>query len=155
VDSRTVTIGVEVRTKAKGDGVGGSKDAIQQGVAQVLRGASGLANHFYSRDALEVARKSLKFVPAVFTTADLWVTDADLTTSELTSGRIPKEHFHIAQPGWLWFNHNLSPNLRHVVPGDTPLKSLAEVLVAESTRSVAIVNPRGLAEFLEVEFGES
>jgi len=147
------TIGFEIRTSAKGDGVGGSKDAIQQSLGQVLRGASGLANHYYSRDRPNLGPRSFQFVPAVFTTADLWVTDVGLTTTELASGKIPKEHFHIAPSGWLWFNYNLSPNLRHSIPGDTP-KGLAEVLVAESTRSVAIVNPRGLAEFLEVEFGD-
>jgi hypothetical protein len=149
------TIGVEVRTNAKGDGVGGSKDAIQQSVAQVLRGASGLANHYYSRDRPDLGPnpRSFRFVPAVFTTADLWVTDADLTATQLESGTVPEEHFRTVRSGWLWFNHNLSPNLRHIIPGDTP-RGLAEVLVAESTRSVAIINPLGLAEFLDFEFGE-
>lgn len=149
------SVAVEVRTKAKGDGVGGAKDAIQQSMAQVLRGVSGLANHFYSRDRDHTRARSFRFVPAVFTTADLWVTDADLTRTDLASGKVSEEQFKVAPSGWLWFNYNLSPNLRHSIPGaDAPSKTLAEVLITESTRSVAIINPSGLSTFLDIDFAD-
>jgi len=151
VHNEPYTIGVEVRTRATGDGAGGAHDAIDKGVAQVLRGTSGLINHYYSLDVASLSRKSFRFIPAIFTTAELWVTDADLTTTDLITGNVLDENFLAKRVGWLWFNYNLSPNLQHSIPRGAELKPLAEVLTNESTRSVAIVSPAGLTEFLQIE----
>lgn len=149
--SEPYTIGVEIRTKESGDGMGGVKDAIDRSIAQVLRGASGLANHYYSLDWSSLTGQSFIFVPVVFTTAELWVTDAYIGNSSLESGNVPEDKFRAEPTGWLWFNYNISPNLQHSIPQSDALRNLAEVLTAESTRSVAIVNPRGLDQFLDID----
>jgi len=39
--------------------------------------------------ASQLAGKKLTFLPVVFTTADLWVTDVDLSAADLTTGDLP------------------------------------------------------------------
>jgi hypothetical protein len=146
------SIAVETRTKGQGDGVGGSRDAIDRAVTQVLRGVNGLANHFYRKDWASLSGTRFRFVPAVFTTADLWVSESDLRKTDLASGTFPSAGFSATPADWLWFNYNLSPALRHNVPNSGNPETMIDFLIAESTRSVAIVSMRGMETFLSTNF---
>jgi len=118
-------IGLELRkpsdtkgkpSDAKDTGLPSSgRSAINGAVTQVLRGTSGLINAL-SRS--QFAGKTLTFVPAIFTTADLYVTDVDLSSAELTSGELREVHSSV-EP-WIWFNHNRSPKLRHDLDRNFP-----------------------------------
>lgn len=144
-------VGVEVRTLTKGDGAGGANDAIEKSVTQSLRGASGLANYFYSLDFETLATRSFGIIPVVVTTAELWVTELDLRTTDLVSGNVSKEKLNAQNVGWLWFNYNISLNLRNSVGATIEPDNLSEALDAEATRSVALVNPDGLDDFLKLD----
>lgn len=90
---KTYHIAHELRTNRKGDGVGRNRSEIDQAVAQVLRGSSGFINHVPTEDRWPSrTRYSLLFVPAIFTTAELWVTDADLGAADLATGDLPPAH---------------------------------------------------------------
>lgn len=145
-------IAVEVKTKTTGDQSGGGRDTIDKAVAQVLRGVSGLVDHWAAKDWSNRQGVKCRFIPAVFTTAEIWTTDADLSRAELTSGRLGRDEFRASSAGWLWYNHNLSPHLRHGVSSNRSKDTLSEALAAEATRSVAIVSPSGLDEFLNLRF---
>lgn len=144
-------IGTEIRTKATGDGSGGGRDSIERSVTQVLRGVNGLADRFYALPWDQLSGRHFRFVPAIFTTAEVWTTEADLREAELSSGRLPLEGFVAEQSGWIWFNYNLSPHLKHTVPLTKAPNTLSDSLIAESTRSVAIVSPAGIDDFLTID----
>ena len=80
-----------VKTKDEEKQQSSDRSAINVAVAQVLRGTSGLINHLLGNvlSASQLAGKKLTFLPVVFTTADLWVTDVDLSAADLTTGDLP------------------------------------------------------------------
>ena len=114
---------------------------------QVLRGASGLVNHLFKLGGAQGRHKGKKgFLPVVFTTVELWVTDADLGAADLMSGNL--EEGKSSKVDWVWFNHNRSPMLRHDLDWSGLSDDLEMDLVNEFTRSIAIVGVAGLDRFL-------
>jgi hypothetical protein len=86
-------LGLELKTNEKGDGGWQSSSAINTAVTQVLRGSSGLIDHFHNKIRqidhasfkTNFANKAVTFVPAIFTTAQIWITDADIGSTDLNS----------------------------------------------------------------------
>jgi hypothetical protein len=70
--------GFALRTENPGDGRGPTTSAIDDAITQVLRGTSGLSNHLFTRQPVTTEGKTT-FLPVIFTTAELWVTDTDLS----------------------------------------------------------------------------
>lgn len=70
--------GFALRTGSPGDGRGPTTSAIDDAITQVLRGTSGLSNHLFTRQPVTTEGKTT-FLPVIFTTAELWVTDTDLS----------------------------------------------------------------------------
>ncbi|HSE23991.1 MAG TPA: hypothetical protein VLB68_20135 [Pyrinomonadaceae bacterium] len=64
--------------------------AIDDAVTQVLRGTSGLIDHysvFSNWSSFEQTSKpAVRFLTGYFTTAEVWITDADLSKAELETG---------------------------------------------------------------------
>jgi hypothetical protein len=178
-------LGYELKTNAKGDGQGGGQDKkpndiqnktlIDQGIAQVLRGTSGLINHFSDelqasefpppsshemyRISNQATSRTIKFIPVIFTTAQLWVSDADLGAADLTNGRLSEDAVKTSQVEWLWFNVHRSPGLKPDVnvdmeTNDRFFKELSFYLRQECARSVAIVNANAIDSFLSIDMEE-
>lgn len=146
-------IGLELRRRdVKGDGTGGGRDSIVKAVTQVLRGASGLAEYYSGLSWRRVSERHFRFVPVVFTTAELWVTEANISEADLASGLLSGDGIETSQVGWLWFNYNLTPHLRHSLSSEADSSTLAKALEAEATRSAAIVSPEGIDDFLSLDF---
>lgn len=155
-------LGFELKTSAKGDGCGGRSSAIDQAITQVLRGTSGLINHFEST-ALEsnyrsvTGKRAVRFIPAIFTTAQLWATDADISLADLKTGDLDKNLIKAHQVEWVWFNYNRSPKLKpHVTieSNGSALGELAVELKRHFTRSVAIISTSGIDQFLCADLDE-
>lgn len=142
-------LGHELKTGLPGDGAAQSTSAINQAVSQVLRGTSGLVNHLFefSRRSYREERVA-RFIPVVFTTAEIFVTDADLGAADVSTGELPVDSVTAEPAGWVWFNHNRSPALRHDLEWELPSDDLSKELRHEFTRSIAIVSPIGIDEFL-------
>ena len=142
-------LGVELKTGTSGDGTSHGKSAINQSVTQVLRGSSGLINHLFVNTHPAFQKKTVvRFIPAIFTTAQLWVTQADLGGAELATGDLPNKAVRPTKVGWIWYNHNRSPNLRHALEWNGSETELAEELKVEFARSIAIVSTDGIDNFL-------
>jgi hypothetical protein len=143
-------IAVELKQPGqKGDGVGGARDAINAAITQAFRGTNGLARHFAAGDWASLKDRKIRIIPAVFTTAELWITNHDLRLADLDRGHIDPDKVSAEPVGWIWYNYNLSPHLRHDIPSSAPRPTiLADFLLSQSTRSVAIVSPPGLEDFL-------
>lgn len=149
-------IGVEVHTGEKGDGIGNPyKSAINQSVSQVLRSSSGFVNYFYNNFSEAEKRKpgmnDYRFLPVIFTTAQLWITNTDLGTANLQNGYLSNESVKAEKVEWLWFNENRSEPLSP----DVKLCSLERDLTREYeqfVRSVAIVNAESIEKFFNTNF---
>lgn len=102
-------------------------------------------------DGATLQNRSFRFVPVLFTTAELWTTENDLSGADLGSGKFSQDALSVEETGWLWFNYNMSPQLRHTVPPSKSSKTLSESLIAEATHSVAIVSPSGIDAFLTLD----
>jgi hypothetical protein len=90
----------------------------------------------------------------IFTTAELWVTDTDLSQAKLTTGTLGPEAVTAHRVDYLWFTHNRSPDLRHDLGWDRTTEDLSMEMRREFARSMAIVSPGGIEGFLTRE-GES
>ncbi len=141
----------ELKTNARGEGFESSA-AINNAVTQVLRGTSGLINHMAGAFLKEeMAANSIVFIPAVFTTAEIWVTDADLGSAELKSGALPLEAVKAKKADWIWFTHNRSPSLMPDIEFQrvgTSYNALSSDMRQQFTRSVAVISPEGIDDFL-------
>ena len=141
-------IGVEMRTAAKGDADFRGRGAIEEAATQVVRGANGLINFVGSSPGV-MDKSAMCVVPAVFTTAELLCSDANLALSELATGETPRAA--LQRRPWIWFQQNISAALEHSLPklyGPERLTSIAQMLRFRHARSIAVVTPDGIAEFL-------
>jgi hypothetical protein len=142
----------ELKTGKTGSGVPGGRGAVSDAVNQVLRGAGGLIETLvrHRAQALPVGTPVL-VVPAVFTTAQLFVTDADLSNADLQTGDLATAPLRPCP--WLWYMAHQSASQRAdlpIVTRGTPVNwNLSRLLTERLARAVAIVNvPDGIAGFL-------
>lgn len=143
-------LGIELKSDGQGDPDLRARGGIDDAVAQVLRSTSGLTNHFVGRKTA-VAEEAITFIPAIFTTATLWVTDCDLGAANLETGNIERESLKLRTVPWLWFNHNRSPSLCHDFPFHVGMNELNVDLQVAFTRSIAIVSVSGIDAFISRE----
>ena len=144
-----VHLGVEVHTGEKGDGVANPyKSSINQSIAQVLRSSSGFVNYFYNNfvSTEEGDVKNFRFIPVIFTTAQLLITNTNIGIADLATGNLPKDSVETEKVDWLWFNHNrsspLSPEIKLAASDKYLTKEYHEFV-----RSIAIVSAANINVF--------
>ena len=148
-------IAVEAKTGSKGDGAGFGKGQIEEAAGQVCRGLNGLIDVFYKHgliNEVDNKEKEILFVPMIVTTANLYVTEDDLSLASIESGELGQHHLHVSKDKWLWYRYHQSPALKHEVPVRSGAKDLGEVLFYKYARTIAIVTPEGLQDFLRNRF---
>lgn len=148
-------VGIAMKTHQKGEGCYSDRKAIQDSVTQVMRAANG----FIALSALNFRlaspppdREPVTFVPVVFTTAKLSVSDYDLGTSDLAAGTVPVTAT-FAPAEWLWYHHPLNLSMQANVHGRYTAEHWADwsdYFLKTSVRSAAIVNAAGIEQFLSV-----
>jgi hypothetical protein len=153
-------LGIEVRTGEKGDSSGQQpQSAINSAVGQVFRSASGFINYVCDNSrnvgVLSVDEPEI-IIPAIFTTARLFTTQADLGSASLENGLLPPHAVEVAEHDWIWFNVNRSINLAHDVRFDHSDNNERhmEPRFREFTRTVAIVSSKGVDSFLSMNLSE-
>jgi len=145
-------IGVEVksvRPDDKGDSHDKGRGAIEDAATQICRGLNGMVESWVQK--LGAIRNEMKtaFLPVIFTTAHLWVSDVDLSASELETGKINFTNTTFVKKPWIIYQYHMTPNLKHLYPGSQQkYDSIGEFMESEYIRSIAIVNPAGIREFL-------
>lgn len=143
-------LALEVRADKAGDAQPtGSRGAIEEATAQVLRGVSGLANTLGDSRALRHQDEPSYLMPVVFTTANLWTTKMDIDRANLATGALEFESLDVQSCPWLVYQYHQSPSLRHGVPVTGGEDSLGGLLKSLYARSVAIVSASGIDKFLE------
>jgi hypothetical protein len=145
-------LGFELKTDAPGEGLAQSGQAINQAMSQVLRATSGLINHRFERSRRSFTTNGMvRFIPVVFTTAQVWITDVDLGSADIATGDLPLEAVRAQPTDWIWFNHNRSPMLRADLEWANLSGELEHELRLEFTRTIAIVGPQGIEKFLTTD----
>ncbi len=152
-------IGLEVKNPDnKGDshGVGG-RTAIEDAAGQVCKGVNGLIATLAKLSvpkvdgklALPDDRQITRVMPAIFTTAKLWVTDANLASADLATGKLPSDALSTMQARpWLFLQYATSPAIKHTLPTGPFGYELSGILTEHYTRTIAVVNADGIADFL-------
>ena len=149
---RLYHVAKEVPTGKKGESGGKNTDEIERAVTQVLRGMNGFAEWIARNPKVLVdveGRQVARFFPVIFTTANLYATGVDLSSTELETGNVSLSQDALEPKGWLHYQYYQSPGLLNalVLAGEDPA-DLSEALKAEYTRSIAIVSASGIDDFL-------
>jgi hypothetical protein len=154
--SRPYQLGLELRTGADSEKDSPGRNAINA-TTQVLRAISGLINYVLNSGNVlsdispseQQSQVALNFLPVIFTTAEIWTMAADIAAADLKTGDL--ENVECERRDWIWFNHNRSARLRHDLDW-SPAKELHHAIMAEFTRSVAVVSPSGIESFFKLDF---
>jgi hypothetical protein len=148
LDQDVYHIALAVKTGLKGTSTGDVKDAIEKALTQICLGLNGQVEFFKSHINMLETGASALFLPVLFTTAELWTTDVDLSQADINSGEIHIDTESVSKRPFILFQYNLSPGIKHEVVTNT-WQSNNSIMENYYVRTVAIVNPTGIDEFLQ------
>jgi hypothetical protein len=145
------SIGLAIKEAQPGDSQpkrGSSSDAIEDAATQVMRGTNGLVNALVTYPDMLAADRLNILLPVIFTTAKLFVSNANLANS-LLDGNMDLSGESFEQVPWLWYQSHASPGLKHAHPLDRdPIKSFEGLMDTFYIRTIAVVGQGGLEPFL-------
>lgn len=145
-------LGFELRSGKVGDSGGQSRGLIEEAAGQAMRSVNGLVEFFKRRRILLTPETKTMILPAIFTTAELYVSDVDLRQADLHSGELARDAVGLESIDWLWLDYRQSPSLKHSATAGHGMNSIADTLHAEYARAVAVVSPKGIESFLSWEW---
>jgi hypothetical protein len=142
-------IAFNVKSENKGEG---DSKGVNDAVSQVLRGMNGFIKYCGEKEnLLRIEHKGTYapyFLPVIFTTAQLWTSLIDLSESNLTDGNLDFSVEGLVSEPWLLFQYNQSQPIKHSIDIHYSSNEIFNVAQTEFTRTVAIVNPEGIEDFL-------
>ena len=142
-------IGVEVRHKAKGDKEGESGKAIENAASQVLRGLNGFVETLNQNTQLLEQNPHAYIVPVIFTTANLWGSDANLFEADLETGVSDINKQELEPLEWLCYQYHTSPGIKHSRSPLVKPSALGALMQSEYIRTLPIVSPAGIEPFFQ------
>lgn len=130
----------------------GNVQTVEDAVGQVVKGINGLTERLaVSEEGLPQSRSRV-LIPVIFTTAKLWVDDADLTHADVVRGRVDASSLSPREVPYVYYQYPQSPGLKHSQPRQAEGladSGLSPMLARDSLRTVAIVNSASITQFLE------
>ena len=88
-------------------------------------------------------------LPVLFTTATIHVTHCDLSSADLATGNVQRlEPKELSEEPFILYEYNASPDLKHDAPITGSSVEPHKALEIEYTRTIAIVSPSGIDQFL-------
>ena len=143
---------VEIRTGERGESGRSGRGAIEEACTQSLRGMNGLMNLFVEHPDLWHGRDRVGFIPAIFTTAKLFVSRVTIDDAELATGNLATRPGDLVEIPWLIYHYPQSQALLHSVQVRTEdaheRSDLAELLYREYMRPIAVVSVSGIDKFM-------
>ncbi|MGD1001263.1 MAG: hypothetical protein ABSA67_11265 [Candidatus Brocadiia bacterium] len=139
-------VALEFRSQEPGDQHGSGRGTIEEAATQVCRGLNGLVNFWAENSARDAI-----FLPVIFTTARLYTTEIDLSRADLATGTFDPSKGQIKKADWLLYQYHQSPGLRHSLSSVDKIdenRLLGDYLWNESARTIAVVGPTGIEDFL-------
>ena len=157
-DRKFVHIASEVQSDSSGAGAERRRSHVfRQAVAQVNYRVSGINKilasnmNFFPREE-EFSRRgrprSICLLPVIFTTADIWVTEADLSSAAIESGRIDLASSGLTKSSWVLYQEYTVREEKLSTPADEQPRGLEELMEKQYVRTIPVVSPSGVAEFL-------
>ncbi len=141
-------LGLPFKTNALGDPCAQGREDIESAVGQLCRAVNGLINFFYHRQQLFNIEDGVAFLPVLFTTAKLYVTDFALGNADPQTGDLDLSQHPVQERQWLFYHYHQSQGLKHHVPTSGPSRTLEDVLYYDYVKTIAIVNIDGVEAFL-------
>ena len=140
-------VGLELKTGEKGDQSGAGRNAIEEAASQVSRALSGFVNFLGGNLHLLRGDQTVFVFPVIFTTAELWTTEADIGDVVPATGKLLSE-VEAARADWVAFQYHLSPGVKHPLRPSTIGQSIGEILDAEYLRTILVVSATAIPKFL-------
>jgi hypothetical protein len=147
-------VAVEIKGDKAGDQHGHGRGGIEGAATQVLRSVNGFVHFLNNHSQVLVVNDPTSVIPVIFTTASLHTADVDLGDADLETGNVDlSTSTAIEVTEWLYYQYNQSPGLRHSVSTAHKGVSIAEVMQAEFTRTIAVVNTKDIDSFFRDAIG--
>lgn len=150
----------EVKSAGKGEATYG-RGQVNEATTQVLIGLNGIISFFinhYKKNKKLPFGKYVKnvyraaFMPVIYTTANLWVSDVDLSMADIKDGNIDVSSVQLKQKEWLFYQHSQSPNIKHSFGNLGNSEGLSDLLYLDYTRTIPIVNSSAIQSFFSQYF---
>lgn len=129
----------------------GDRQDLVDAVTQLNVDVNGFVNHLSSRFLSSTADQGpvkCAVIPVLFTTADLFVSDVDLSTTDVLSGTIDPDSIQLRQIDWLYHQCHFSAALRHSHIEPDGSKPVRFDLLRDFVRSVPVVSANAISPFL-------
>jgi hypothetical protein len=140
-------IGIEIKTKSKGDNKGESGQAIENAASQILRGLNGFIETLNQNIQLLHEQSHAYILPVIFTTAELYGSDAKLSDADLKSGLTNIADSELKLLSWICYQYHTSPGIKHTRSPIIKPQDLGPILQREYIRTIPIVNSAGIEPF--------
>jgi hypothetical protein len=129
-----------------------NNETIESAATQVSSALTGLSLFLTRNRSLAGGWHGLHglFLPVIFTTAELYVSDVDLASADIQTGNV--QAIKLNKVPWLWFDYPVSVGMQTGLPRmrtGTRADTLGGILETEYLRTIAVVNADGIEKFLE------
>jgi hypothetical protein len=113
-----------------------------------LRGLNGFVDFLKVNPQILGEKQSGNFLPVIFTTAQIWTSDVDLSTANLTRGDLDLAKAGFAKQDYIFYQYHSSPGLKHSASPKHKPGGLGEIMESEFVRTIPIVSTSGIEKFL-------
>jgi hypothetical protein len=140
----------DIKSGQKGDDSGAktNEQAIEEAASQVCRGLNGMVE-FFAKNPQLLKDNTVSLLPVIFTTARIWVSDVDLSSAAVETGKVDLKDTKFQERPWIALQYHLSPGIKHTAsPTENPA-SLHSFMDSEYVRTIPIVSPAGIETFLK------
>lgn len=142
-------VGCEVRSNLKGDSAGEKGEAIETACSQISRGLNGFVNTLIRNNQLLDSNKAADILPVIFTTANLWTSDVDLSLSNLETGHSDISENSFEKASWIAYQYHTSPGIKHNHRQGIRPTRLGEFMFTEYVRTIPIISSSGIEDFIK------
>ena len=150
VNKELYHIALEVKARQQaGDPTGRSARAIEEAATQVSKGLNGIVQAFARNLPLFRDQRRVDFLPVIFTTANLWTTDIELSSADVKTSKIDLSSSNFRSEPWILYQYHTSPGLKHSYSPEEKPDTLGGLMEREFVRTIAIVSPSGIPDFLD------
>ncbi len=141
-------VALEVKSNDKGDTSGARREAIEDAATQVLRGLNGMVEFLVRHPQFFEGEQRVVLLPVIFTTAHLWTSNIDLGEANRATGNIDLSKADFRSEKWLLYQYHTGPGLKHSYSPSDQLGTISAFMEREYIRTIPIVSPSGIADFL-------
>jgi hypothetical protein len=146
-------LGIEVKSVEKGNPCDKGRGAIEEAATQVMRCTNGLVEFLKRSDRARQEKKRIQLLPVIFTTARIWVSQANLGDADLLTGKLDLTQFPAEEKPWVFLHYSQSPGLKHSLTTTKTTSNdnfLIDALYADYVRTIGIVTASGIEDFFRI-----